>query len=141
MKKFILILLASISLSSFAVPNYLFRPTGKDILKNCSEFFSEDKQIEKKFSDNLRSAVMLLLCQAAVNNTYETIRGPMIEVQGAKVVCYQNYYYLDKKSDISVLKMTVKYIKKHRLIRDENLSIIMSVMMNEYYPIPAKCKK
>lgn len=141
MKKILLSLCLFIPLTVYAKPSDLFRPTGIDILKNCSRFL-EKKELKTLHSPKrLEKTFMLSMCKTAITNTYQTIRGPMIAMRDADMVCYQDYYHLAEKSDISVLDLTVNYIKKHQSIGDANLSTIMSLMMNEYYPIPSECKK
>jgi hypothetical protein len=141
MKKILFFLSFFISLGLYARPSSLFRPTGNDILNNCSEFVSNYQPTERVLAQDPKKILMYFLCLTAVNNTYQTIRGPMIVMRNADMVCYQDYYHLEEKSDNSILIATVDYIKKHSAISDSNLSTIMSLMMNEYFPIPNACKK
>lgn len=137
-KKIIFTLLLLVTSCTFSASGDLFRPAGTDILKNCSILLDSNFDASKL---SVNDAMLQLMCITAINNTYQTIRGPMVVVSNADMVCYQNYYELDKKSPLSIVRLTIDYIQKHLTIRDMNLSTIMSVMMKEYYPIPYQCKK
>ncbi|HAT1820077.1 TPA: hypothetical protein I8Z14_000560 [Legionella pneumophila] len=141
MKKILLGLYFLIPFTAFAAPSDLLRPTGIDLINNCSKLLDKKERTSKENSKQFEKAIMLIICTTATSNTYQTIRGPMIAMRNADIVCYQDYYQLTDKSDLLILKMTIDYIKKHPSYSDTNLSIIMSLMMNEYYPIPDICKK
>ena len=124
---------------AFASPSDLIRPTGEDIFKNCSSVINTKTELND--TQQFKKTMMSSLCLTAVNNTYQSIRGPMMAFRDVDIVCYQDYYQLAEKSYLAVLTITLDYIKNHPSTRDANLSIIMAVMMNERYPIPATCKK